>query len=370
MKLYDYIDKYGIYSFKQRKFNEIDNAIFSFLSYANLVDIFRDCGSITIQEAGSKHLNLYPNKDLNVIAVREGNKLLRYIKDLKRYKDCILSNYEYIGDDEVQFGAISIEYEKNQVFVSFEGTDELFSGWRENLLLSYQFPTISHKMAISYLNRHYTFSNKELIVGGHSKGGNLALVASMYANFIVRRKIKKIYNNDGPGLLEKEFSSKEYKNILNKYTHIIPNYSLVGLLLNNSNNRVINSTNKGILAHDIIYWTIDDNHFAKTNLSALSQELDNEIQKWFSTYKDQDKIEFIENLDRIFKKANITSILDLKMKKERIFNLIFQSRDMSKSAKKTLCDFIGILVKSLSNTKREEFKNFCSNIFKIRSKDT
>ncbi|MBR4741407.1 MAG: DUF2974 domain-containing protein, partial [Desulfovibrio sp.] len=84
---------------------------------------------------------------------------------------------EYIGNDKIQFGAISVEYMTNKVFIAYEGTDSLFRGWIENFLLSYRFPTASHKMAIQYLNKHYTFSRKRLILGGHSKGGNLALVA-------------------------------------------------------------------------------------------------------------------------------------------------------------------------------------------------
>lgn len=370
MELYDYIDKYGIYSFKQRKFNEVDNAIFSFLSYANFSGILDNGEVMTLQEAANKHIEIFPGKDKNVIAVREGNKLLRYIKDLKRYKNCILSNYEYIGGDRVQFCALSIEYENNKVYVSFEGTDELFSGWIEDFMLSYKFPTFSHKIAISYLNRHYTFSFKELIIGGHSKGGNLALVASMYANYIVKRKIKKIYNNDGPGLLDKEFSSNRYKSVLKKYVHIIPNYSLVGLLLNNSNVKVVNSVNKSILAHDIVFWSVEDNHFKKTKLSFMSQQLDNEIKKWLVDFKEQDRMEFVDNLDKILKKAKVTSILDLKLKKERVFNLIYQSKDISATTKKTLLNLFIIMIKCLKNTKKEEIKSFWSNIFSISSKDT
>lgn len=366
MELYDYIDNYGIYSFSERKFNEVDNAIFSFLSYANFTHILGDGRTLTIHDAGRKYLGLHPDKDRNVIAVREGNKLLRYLKDVKRYKDCILSNYEYVGDDNVQFCALEIEYQPNQVYVSFEGTAELFSGWKENFMLSYQFPTLSHKMAISYLNRHYTFSSKKIIVGGHSKGGNLALVGGMYANFLVRGKIQKIYNNDGPGLLEKEFSSKRYLDIKKKYTHIIPDYSLVGLLLNHSNDKVVHSSNKSILAHDIVYWTVDGNRFEKAELSTMSRELDKEIQQWFIHYKDQDKIEFIENLEKILKEAGVSSFLDLKEQNSKVFDLIYQSKDMSESTKKTLHDFLGIFIRSFKNTKKEEFKNFWSNLFRIK----
>jgi len=70
----------------------------------------------------------------------------------------------YIGNFDIQFGVFSIEYQKNKVYVVFEGTDKLFSGWIEDFMLSCEFPTISHKKAINYLNKHYTFNNKELIV--------------------------------------------------------------------------------------------------------------------------------------------------------------------------------------------------------------
>ena len=49
--------------------------------------------------------------------------------------------------------------------------------------MAIQFPVEAQKRAISYLNRHFTFGHAPLIVGGHSKGGHLALVGSMYANF-------------------------------------------------------------------------------------------------------------------------------------------------------------------------------------------
>ena len=42
MNIYDYIDDYGIYSFKEKKFNDVDAAIFSFIVYANLKYILKN----------------------------------------------------------------------------------------------------------------------------------------------------------------------------------------------------------------------------------------------------------------------------------------------------------------------------------------
>lgn len=368
MDVYKYIDEYGQYTFEEKEINEVDKVIFSFLSYANLEKVFEDDEVLTIAEAGRQYLKLHPGKDINIIAVKEGNKLLKYIRNVKRYKDCLLYNYEYVGNNKVQFGVVSIEYQPFKVFVSFEGTDSLFSGWKEDFILGYQFPTLSHKMAIKYINKHFRFTNKSLILGGHSKGGNLALVAGMYARVSIKRRIKEIINADGPGLLDKEFVSPRYQSIRKKYKHIMPNYSLVGLFLNHSNDYVVNSTNKGILAHNIVYWEIEEDHFVKAKLSTFSKELDVAIRRWFSKYNLEDKESFINNLDYVFKEAGITSIMDIKTKKRSIINLITSSKDMSNHSKKLLTEFVMLIIKCFSEVKKDEVKDLLTNMFKITSK--
>lgn len=370
MSIYKYIDDYGMYTFSEKRFNEVDAAIFSFLSYADLGDIFDDRNKSTIYEAARKYVGLFDEKknNINIVAVREANKLLRYIKDVKRYKDCHIYNYEYVGNEDVQFGALTFEYQENKLFVAFEGTDSLFSGWKENFILSYQYPTISHKMAIKYLNKHFLFSFKELIIGGHSKGGNLALVAAMNCNPILRVRIKKIYNIDGPGLLDNEFNSLRYDLIKDRYTHLMPDYSVIGLFLNHSKDVVVESSDKGILAHSIINWEVYGTHFKRIELSKFSSELDSEIKVWFNKYNTEDKKQFTKNFDDIIKKANITSILDLKTKNKNIMSLIYESKNMSDSTKKMLGDFIKIIIKCLTDVKKEELKQFLSNFFKLKEK--
>lgn len=364
MNIYDYIDEYGIYTFDEKELNEVDAAIFSFLSYADFSNIFTE-KKMKIQAIGRKHLGLHSSKEKNVIAVREGNRILNYIKDTKRYKNCSIYNHKYEGTEAMQFGVIAIEYQRDSVYISYEGTDELISGWKENLLLSYQFPTLSHKAAISYLNKNFTFSNKSLIIGGHSKGGNLALVAAMYANPFVRKRITHIYNFDGPGLLPKEFSSKKYYNILNKYTHIIPDYSVVGLLLENSNDKVVKSTNKTILSHDIVYWEIVDNHFVPSKLSTFSKNLNNEIDKWLVKFSKNTKESFVKDLEEICSKAKVTSLLDFSNSSKKLLDLIYESKDLDNSSRKILTEFILIIIKCINANTKDELKELLNIKIKI-----
>ena len=361
MNIYNYIDEEGIYSFEEKEFNEVDAAIFSYLSYASLDKVFGEKKKLSIKEAGRMNLNYKNGKDDNVIAVRGGNNLLSYIKDTKRYKDCLLYNYKYIGNKETQFGVLSIEYQKNKVFISFEGTDQLFSGWIEDFMLSYQFPTISHSYAIDYVNKHLIFNNKEYILGGHSKGGNLALIASMYAKRYAKKKIKKIYGMDSPGLLEEQYNSLEYESIKDKYIHIIPNYSVVGVLLKSEKDIVINSLNKGIMAHDIYNWEIEKDIFKKDKLSLLSQEIRDETDKWIDRYNKENKIEFVNSLNEVINKAKVNDFIEIKKEHKKIISIISESKNIPTQSKKMLKDLIGIMIKSYGDTKITEIKEKLNN---------
>lgn len=349
MNIYNYIDNYGIYSFDEKEINLVDKVIFSFLSYVNFQGIVKN-DKITINEAGRMHLGLHKLDEVNIIAVKEANKLLRYIKDTIRYKDCILYNYVYEGTEHLQFSAICIEFQKNKVYVSYEGTDQLISGWKEDIVLAYRTNTLSHKKAIRYLNKHFTFTNKQLIVGGHSKGGNLALIASMYANFLVRSQIKEIQNVDGPGLLDQEFYSHEFKRILDRYKHIIPDNSFVGMLLNNTNEIVIKTNTNGPITHNIAYWEIKNDKFVFNELSPYSDELRKDILKWLTATHKNDIRKLAKNFQNIFESAGIDSLIDIKKKKRLIFNLIEESRNMEPEAKRVLINFLKMVIKSFGDT--------------------
>ena len=187
----------------------------------------------------------------------------------------------------------------------------------------------------------------------------------MMANFLVKSKIKKVINADGPGLLDKEFHSRDYQKLLSKYIHIIPNYSIVGLFLNHSNDVVVESSVKGVLAHDVVYWNVEDDHFKKVELSYFTKELDREIAKWYHSFSDTDKEDFVKNLMDILEKADIRSIDDIKQHQKKILDFIYESKDMSATTKKVLSDFVFMVIKCIANTKKEEWKTSLSNMFKV-----
>ena len=365
MNIFSYIDKYGSLTFEEEPFNEIDNIIFSAISYIDFEKYVSKNSSNkkTIHSVGNQYFKEHSKKEKNIIATKNALKVLLNIKDTNRYKNLLLYNYSYIGDKSQQFSAITIEINKKLVYISYEGTDSLISGWKEDFMMGYQFPVQSQRRAINYVNKNFLFSNKKIILGGHSKGGNLAQVAGMYSNYFIQKRIINIYNNDGPGLKQKEFSSKYYKKIENKLIHIIPNYSLFGLLLrNNKKYIVIKSAKKDIFAHDFITWIVEKKEFKRDKLSTFSTAVEKSGNEWLNKYNEEQIQKFVKTLFGIIQELNIVYLTDIYDNKKLIFELIMKSKDIEEDTKTMLKDFIYNIFKHFKDLKANEIQNF----FKIK----
>ena len=194
-------------------------------------------------------------------------------------------------------------------------------------------------------------------MGGHSKGGNLALVAGMYANFLVRDKIIKVYYNDGPGLLKEQFESKYYNNVKNKLIHIIPNYSVVGLLLHHEDDYiVVRSAKKGAMSHDLYTWVIENTTFMRAELNSFSKLLDDEITVWLNKYNTDERKRFVLALFDIFEKSNINSFIDIMDNKKLILDLINKSKELSDKDVEMFKDLLRMLFNCFKDVKKEDFK--------------
>ena len=348
MNLFDYANYYGSYTFDEREFNEIDNAIFSMLAYINFEEIIVK-NKTSIEEVSKLFFKKYSKEQIknDTLTVREGSELLEAISKTKRFKDVKISNYIYESDSESQFSAVTFHIYKNTYYVAFEGTDDLISGWKEDCEMAYNFPVQAHSLAKKYLDKYFTFKRCKLIVGGHSKGGNLALVSSMYANYFVKRKIIKIYSNDGQGLRLSQINSKYYEKIKDRFVHLIPNYSIVGLLLRHKDDYiVVKSTKKGIMAHDAFSWSVSYDHFEKGKLSRFSKVFDRGISSWLDKYDDEKRRLFVENIFKIMEDNNIKSLKEFKLKKEFIENIVKSSKEINPMVKDMTLDLLKVINKT------------------------
>lgn len=360
MTLFEYVEKYGDKSFVEEKFNEVDNVILSLVSYIDFTDIVSNkSDKITLEEAGKKYFDKYTEKELkhNIFSIRSAIKLFRKIVNYRRYNTLTLHNYEKTINEKEQFGAVCIDVLDDLMYVSFEGTDETIVGWKEDFLLAYKFPTPSQDDAILYLEKVAGFKNVRLIVGGHSKGGNLALISALYSSFLIKNKIIKIYNNDGPGVLKEQIDSSSFLKIKDKYVHIVPQNSIVGILLYNTNYEVITSTGLGIFGHDALKWCVDDQKFIRNELAKKSKDFETALINWLEEYNEEERKMCIDELFMILEENGINSLLDIKNEKIRsIYRIIKSSNKISYDSKKMLSKLILLIFSDYSDIIKEKLR--------------
>ena len=308
-----YIKEYGDKTFNEEKINEIDNVILSSVVYLNFDGIVpKNKKSISLGEAGNIFLYKYNYFDVSKLGIAQkvSYKILKQIVNTKRYKDIQMYNYKYIWDTDTQFGAVCFKVKKKFIYVAFEGTDNLLSGWKEDFQMAYEFPVPSQKLAVKYLNENIKIFDKNIIVGGHSKGGNLALVSSMYCKNRINKKIKQIYSNDGPGLKKEQIESENYSKIRDRLIHLVPNYSYVGVLLRNDKFTVIKTNRKDFMVHAVSSWQVNKNEFIRENLSSISDSFRNSLLKWLDEHDLNQREKMISTVFKTLEESGIKNLND------------------------------------------------------------
>ena len=350
MNYFAFIDKYGKVSYKDKKETEIDILLFSQLAYLPMDNIdFKNNQKYTLEEIAT---NIDRSVFLeSLIAQRNALKLLDAIKDLPRFKEIKVTDYSYIMDENSQFGAVTFILPNKKIVIAFQGTDNTIAGWKEDAILSYKYPTTSQELAGSYVEKIISKYKRSVIICGHSKGGNLALVGAMRTTILKKLAIKEIYSFDGPGLREKEFNSNQYKQVRKKLHNIIPDESMVGVLFNQENLDVIKSDAKGIMQHATTSWQVEDDRLVRTNKSTLSDNLDKAIYDWLSNYDLEQRKLIIDEVFGLLEKSNIKRVSDISDNYLRSFLEVLKATEtLENQTKVVIFNCLKLLSTTLSKT--------------------
>ena len=243
--------------FKDRPFNDIDNLIFSQLCYARIEEYVNQFESLPMDGIAARCFS-----DENFDESCRGVESLKAAVQAHRFKNIVIRNIESRIDDNTQFAAMTFDISDELTYIAFRGTDDSIIGWREDFEISYRI-TMAQNLAVEYLERHVDDPERKYIIGGHSKGGNLAIYASMCLDPEKQKQIVKIYNNDGPGMRREIMDMTGYETIREKIVRISPEYCVVGSLfeLDDIPTRYVKSSFEGTKGHDAASWQIDKEKF-------------------------------------------------------------------------------------------------------------
>ena len=133
-----------------------------------------------------------------------------------RFRDILICGYtqKYDAATEKQFSAVTFRLTPDTSYIAFRGTDSSIIGWKEDFNMGVMMPVPSQIEAVEYVNTVMRWKRGKLRLGGHSKGGNLAIYAAVFAKPSIQRKVVKVYNNDGPGFTKEMIESEAYRKML------------------------------------------------------------------------------------------------------------------------------------------------------------
>lgn len=172
-----------------------------------------------------------------------------------------------------QFAVMCFHVPDGSFYLSFRGTDSTITGWEEDFALSVLNPVPSQEYARLYTQ---AMMNKWLHVegllqkkprharipalrlGGHSKGGNLAIYAATKCTLPLQPLITAAYSFDGPGVNPWQFKEEEIEQIKYRIIKVIPAHSIVGRIFDDLVMPfVVKSSELALMQHMPFSWEIE-----------------------------------------------------------------------------------------------------------------
>lgn len=328
----DYLDWRGDISLEYKPFNAVDNLILSDLAYINMKEIVSS--DFEFELSLPALLGNYRIAGLD----QEGGSddpliLLEKAAACDRFKNIRIGGYVNFFDKEnvMQMSAVTFKLDDDTIYVAFRGTDKTLVGWREDFNFGFLEETPGQREAVKYLERAISETGCNAYVGGHSKGGNFAVYASAFApDHIKQHKLLRVFSNDGPGFKMSIINSQKYSSILDKIVKIVPEGSIIGMLLfGKEKMRIIKSLGKGLDQHNPFNWQITrDSFLPAEDLTYSSVVMDVAFDRWVEKLDDDQRGIFISSLFDSIEAAGFTTLPELMANKFAAYNAI------SKAAKK------------------------------------
>ena len=294
----DYIKEFGHVSFEERAFSEIDALVLTELEYLPLEKVVPSDENgedfVTVKEI-AEYMQEHKQElfaENPMMITEERHEVSQVIADAPRFQSLKFFGVVSVWDKDTtkQFAAVTVEVEPSVRLVVFRGTDETLIGWKEDFLMTYSPLVAAQTDAKEYLAKQASLFDGDLMVSGHSKGGNLAIYAAATQEEDVQLRIVDIFCFDSPGLYRSVLETKGYQNIVPLAMRYIPQDSLVGLMLESEVPYVIVKSNAtGAMQHSAMTWEIEDGQFIKMEKLTKNSQLNHQtFKKWTESVSDEE----------------------------------------------------------------------------------
>lgn len=278
--LLDYLAWRGDLPLERVPFCPVDGLALSVLSYARFEGMVPEgmSGPVPLGRAAEACLTRFPDR-------REA-ALLRALADAPRFARMELCRYadRFVPREETQFAALTVFPGDGCAFLAFRGTDGTLVGWKEDFNLSFMDVVPAQLEAAEYVRDLAAVFPGPLRLGGHSKGGNLAVAGACLSAMKVRDRIGEVWSFDGPGLNPYLLGRPGYEELRTRIRSYVPKSSVVGqLLLHEEPYAVVDSSQRGLFQHDPYSWQVLGPDFVRLEeVDAGSRLIDRTLKSWLA----------------------------------------------------------------------------------------
>lgn len=316
----DYLKSIKDLLFEEKPFNELDALVLSRLSYIDFRSILKSTKYWSKKKLTDVINEIFIEKEKSNYRFRlkEDMQLLDVLRSSLRYRECYIKSYVYdtVIEEVKQFSAVTFineEPKQKFMFIAFKGTDGTVTGRKEDFNMAYLETVPAQIEAAKYLKKITRFSSyKTIYVGGHSKGGNLAVYAASQARKNIQNNIKEIYSFDGPGFKDDFLETEGFINIHEKISLFAPQSSIIGRLLSrNYKTYIVQSKKKLLYQHNIYNWKIENNDFVKLDkFTFLSNKIDKVLKDSLSKTTIEERKAIVDELFDIVKDLSKDDVID------------------------------------------------------------
>ncbi len=353
--LTDFAESHKNIVFKNLGVCEVDNVIFSRLSY---LDFSAHTGKTIKDTAESFEYTADADLDKSNKNIIKTEELLRILGTTDRYKSVVISDFtELSGFNDTALSATVFKIADNTYYIAFRGTDDNITGIYEDAELAYSFPVPGQVAALSYTKSIMNANEGKFYLGGHSKGGNFALFSYAFLEDEDKERIIRVFNNDGPGfpkeLVKILFAPEKSAKVVN----INPEDSIVGRMLESVGKHVIiKSAAVGAGQHNVFTWITNGEKFERAEkFSAISEYMENTLTESLETISSEDMRKAAESIFGIAVNGGIASTKDINKKNTKgIVLALIQMLKSEDNGTSEISDVIKMLIKNLLDSNEVE----------------
>ncbi|WP_080797370.1 Mbeg1-like protein [Arabiibacter massiliensis] len=294
-------------TFAESPFNPVDSLVFSTLAYLNYEEapclpaepgervLLHDVVMLADWDALTAHSWMEDAKDTR--------DFLHVLSASRRMRDVRVAFYanELSEAVEKQFSAVTLFFPAaagETAYLAFRGTDGSFAGWKEDFNLCFKRVIPSQRTAAAYVSGVASAFGGPLILGGHSKGGNLAEYAALTVDEGAYARLEGVYNHDGPSFLEDpspRIDDVRFCALLHK---TVPESSAFGMILERrADFRVVVSSALSVFQHEPFTWQTEGDDFVyQEALNPTAVFFDEALDAWLRSKAPEERERFIDTI--------------------------------------------------------------------------